>query len=892
MEKVPIRRSLGKTDSRTARSLARIAAIVVVAALGALIVSGEFGRSVELRAYDSALRVLPDPPVDDGIVILGIDDPAVARVGSWPWSRSILGDGVIDIASLGARHVVLDIEYPDPSPVIVELNEFRSELDRAFGGLRSDLSALAAALESERLGSDGASRVISRLADSLGADVGPRASIEGTLVDRDAYLGNAIAATGSTIVAANWSDERGIDSDGSTLPPRSPTLSVDGSGARRRADVVAGPIPAIAAGAAGVGFVNTRVDPDGVDRRSDLLVETPEGWLPALGFAPLVLDGYVTVEAAEDEFVLRGGGEPIVVPRSSDGSLLLRWHRGQLQDGFATVSYERLIELDTLLRDLVYNFELMADAGYLSALANGPELFDAYDQAREIRRRMVATGNPLLIDQYTPRLETFLSDAASIVAPDSEQRLLAIVDEQASRSDVERLRNQIVDVFDATRGLLNEYRALRERLALLFEDATVFVGFTATSTTDLGVTPFEEEFLNVGTHATLLRTLTADLQLDELPQTVGLLVFLVSIVVLVLAIELLSPRWATALGLILVVLQIGGSFLVFRMTGIYLPLAASSILTFVAFALVTSLSYLMSEHDKRQVRLAFEHYLAPSVIKELLADPDRLDVGGEQRRLTAMFTDVQQFSTVVDRLEPGAVVRLLGDYLGEMTGPILDVNGTIDKYEGDAIVAFFGAPLDDPQHARHACLAAVAMRRLEPVLNDRLVRSGLTPLPLRTRIGIHTGTMTVGNLGTPKRLDYTIIGPEVNLASRLENVNKQYGTWTIVSEETFEAAGEGLLARRMDRVRVIGIDRPVRLYELVGLADDSTSVLREAFNLFAEGLSEFEARNWSKACSLFETVLRIYPTDGPARVFVERCERFEREGVRDSWDGVIALTEK
>ncbi|MFW5684720.1 MAG: adenylate/guanylate cyclase domain-containing protein, partial [Spirochaetota bacterium] len=497
-----------------------------------------------------------------------------------------------------------------------------------------------------------------------------------------------------------------------------------------------------------------------------------------------------------------------------------------------------------------------------------------------------------LLAQYTPRIETFLSDIAGIVSEESEERLLAVLNEQPESESRERVRAQIVDIFGATGELVDRYTTTRTRLEEALEDATVLVGFTAASTTDLGVTPFEEEYLNVGMHATLLRTLRSGSFLDELPQLTGLLVFLLSIVILVLVVELLSPRVATIFGLTIVLVQITGSWLAIRTTGMYVPLAASSILTFVAFALVTAITYIMSERDKREIRLAFEHYLAPSVINALLEDPNRLHVGGEERRLTAMFTDVANFSTAVDRLEPPSVVTLLGEYLSEMTAPILETNGTIDKYEGDAIVAFFGAPLEDAYHARHACRAALAMRRLEPVLNDRLVRAEMTPLPLRTRVGIHTGTMTVGNLGTPERLDYTIIGPEVNLASRLENVNKQYGTWTIISEETYREAGEGFLVRQMDRVRVVGIDRPVRLYELLGATSESTAAQREALELFSQGLALFEAREWDRARSLFETVLRIFPTDGPARLFVDRCELFARDGVRESWDGVISLTEK
>lgn len=880
----------GKERSLALRSLVRLLVVLGIAAVGAVVITGPLGRSIELRAYDSALRLIPRPPADDDIVIIGIDDVAVRRVGSWPWSRDIVGRGILALSALGARHIVLDIEYPDASPVVVDSEEFRGEVDRLFDELASDVDALGTALAEEQIGAGGAARVLGDLAQQLVSRRGPRAVLFESLRDRDTYLGNAISASSATIVAANWSEQsRG---GGFTWPDAAPRLRVDGIDLLPRAAEFSGPIDPVGRGAAGIGFVNIPVDTDGVTRRSDLVVRTDETILPALGLMPLVREGYTELTVGEDEFVLSGGGPELRVPRAPDGSILLRWHPGQIQDGFRVVSFERLIERDRLLADLVYYLELMDDAGYFSVLPDGATLFTTYRRAESILADLVETGDPALLDQYSPRIETFLSDAARLLSPSSRDAVLAVLDEQPESDARERIRAQVEESFELATGLLGDYLDLDRRLAELLNDATVFIGFTATSTTDLGVTPFEEAYLNVGTHATLLRTITSGSRLDELPPLVGLLVFLVAIVALVLSVELLPPRVATVIGGGLVLLQVVGGWALFRLGGLYIPVATASIFTFVAFAIVTSLTYLMSERDKREIRQAFEHYLSPTVISVLLEAPERLDVGGEQRELTALFTDIERFTTVVERLEPTAIVALLGDYLAEMTAPILDREGTIDKYEGDAIVSFFGAPLPQADHARRACDAAIAMRRLEPVLNDRLVRAGATPIPLRTRIGIHSGEMTVGNLGTPQRLDYTIIGPEVNLASRLENVNKQYKTWTIVSEETFCAAGGGLLGRRMDRVRVLGIDRPVRLYELLGYADESTAALREALGLFEEGLARFEAREWEQARALFETVLRIYPTDGPAALFVTRCNAFIDEGVRESWDGIISLAEK
>jgi adenylate cyclase len=184
------------------------------------------------------------------------------------------------------------------------------------------------------------------------------------------------------------------------------------------------------------------------------------------------------------------------------------------------------------------------------------------------------------------------------------------------------------------------------------------------------------------------------------------------------------------------------------------------------------------------------------------------------------------------------------------------------------------------------------MKKMEEVLNERFMREDLTPTPVLSRIGINTGQMLVGNLGTTRRMDYTILGHEANLASRLEGVNKQYGTWILLSERTYRRAGEGFLVRRLDRVRMVGIQQPVRLYELIGERSEETPMLKEALGLFEEGLAAFERRDWSTALRSFENVLRIYPGDGPASLFSGRCRTFIEREPSEQWDGVFNLNRK
>jgi adenylate cyclase len=867
---------------------------LLIGSLGSLFLLSSPGRAVDLAGYDAALHLLPDPQQGDDILIVGIDDPSISAVGRWPWSRDIIADGLIDLRALGARHIVLDITFPDASPTTVDRAELEDDFSALLQSFAGDLAALSQALEAEQIGSAGTARALGQLQDEAEFFAGPDGFLADALTDRDRYLGNAIGAVGTAVVAVTW-DRLADDQFSAYSPPSGvlrPSVGPLEGVSLPEVGSVTGAIAPIESQAAAVGFVNARVDPDGVKRRADLLVRSGDTVLPALGVVPLLLDGYTEVSLGEGRVAFSDGLRTLEAPLGPDGSLLLRWHRGQFEEGFSTLSFLNLIRLNDLTEQLVSLLRQMELAGYLGALPGGESIFLAYEEAQERRAQMTTTGDPQLLDQYVPRIETFLSDSRRIFGAASEQLLMDIVDQQPESEQLSAIRDDIRRTFEAGRTLVEQVTTLRGELEQLVDERTVFIGFTAASTTDIGVTPFEEEYVNIGLHATVLRTLRSGDALDRMPVEFGFFVFLAVMAVLIVAVELLPPRPATVIGLSLVLIQVAAVVIAMVAGRFYLPLAGSTIMTFVTFSLLTAVSYVLNERDKRQIRLAFEHYLAPAVISELLNDPQKLDIGGESRELTAIFTDIESFATAISKLPPSSVVELLGEYLKEMTRPVLDQRGTIDKYEGDAIVAFFGAPLVDPAHARHACEAAIRIRELEPLLNDRLVRSGLIQTPLRTRIGLHSGPMTVGNLGTDARLDYTIIGPEVNLASRLEHVNKQYGTYTILSEETFQAAGEGLLVRRMDRVRVVGIDRPVRLYELLGHAGDSTAALREAIDLFAAGLESFEARDWRAALARFETVLKIYPTDGPAKLFVLRCKRFLGQPVRASWDGVITLTEK
>jgi adenylate cyclase len=227
-----------------------------------------------------------------------------------------------------------------------------------------------------------------------------------------------------------------------------------------------------------------------------------------------------------------------------------------------------------------------------------------------------------------------------------------------------------------------------------------------------------------------------------------------------------------------------------------------------------------------------------------------------------------------------------------MSDVILDKNGTIDKYEGDAIIAFFGAPIALPDHALQACLTAIIMRRLENDVNRYVAENNLSPYPLYTRIGINSGDMVVGNMGTQKKMNYTIVSNAVNLAARLEGVNKQYGTWILASEDTIKETQGRILTRRLDRIRVVGINEPVRIYEILETKADASAVMNEQTALFHNALGLFESRNYYDAEKAFAHILQITPKDGPSLLYLTRCQQLIQFPPELDWDGVFNIEEK
>ncbi|MBO7163296.1 MAG: adenylate/guanylate cyclase domain-containing protein, partial [Spirochaetaceae bacterium] len=330
---------------------------------------------------------------------------------------------------------------------------------------------------------------------------------------------------------------------------------------------------------------------------------------------------------------------------------------------------------------------------------------------------------------------------------------------------------------------------------------------------------------------------------------------------------------------------------------IFIPITATFLVASITYILDVVFRFIYAENDKRFLRQAFSTYLSKDIVDDLVNHPEALALGGSEKNVTALFSDIKSFSTLSEQLTAPQLVSVLNEYLTAMSDVILDYSGTIDKYIGDAIVSFFGAPMDVPDHAFKACASAVRMKQIEKQLNETRLADGTLPMPIYTRIGINTGKMVIGNMGTDKKMNYTMMGNNVNIAARLEGVNKVYASWILVSESTWDEANSGqhegeLVARRLDQVRVMGINKPVQLYNIMGFAAEMTEDEKKSVEVFHRGLDLYLGREFSQAIELFQEAGRLNPEDKAPDVFIERCQKFLKEPPAPEWSGVMTMSTK
>ncbi len=416
----------------------------------------------------------------------------------------------------------------------------------------------------------------------------------------------------------------------------------------------------------------------------------------------------------------------------------------------------------------------------------------------------------------------------------------------------------------------------------VFSNAYVLVGFGAPGLMDLRPTPISRIAPGVEIHATVLDNLLTSNRLRDTSKP--LCAFSTLLMACLAAWFVLNARRTCQNVLVFVFclpVPVGLGYVAYAL-GYWWPVMVGFLAVVLSLIGSVILNYATEGRQKAFIKNAFRHYLGEEVIDQILADPGRLKLGGEKRELTVFFSDIEAFSTFSEKLDPTALTALLNDYLSDMSAIIQEEGGYLDKYIGDAIVAFWNAPVPQPDHAVRACRAAL---RCQSRLAERRAEFELrTGVVLRARIGLNTGEAIVGNMGSHERFNYTVLGDAANLASRLEGANKAFGTYLMVSESTWQRSGGIWAGRELALLRVVGRKTPVRVFELTGLSGEACPKSWQEFDkaraLFVEG-------RLAEACDL----LQHMPDDPVARAYLEKC-RLLFGSVTAAWSGIWELNEK
>jgi adenylate cyclase len=773
----------------TKRADIALAVLVTLGALGVYAFTGigsntralfSFVNNIEQRSLDARFRARGKRPVDSRVVIVGIDEKTLQKVGAWPIPRNAYAQLIDQLSAGGAKIVSFDVTFPTP------------EKNSAIEALKK--------LEIEIGGAP--ANVIDKIRE-----------IQKTS-DNDQIFAESMKKANNVILGHVFLD-------------RERAKAMDAKAAEDYFNVLWGkPFPQIIKSPPGANF-----DLDKAWATATYMTGSRDPWGVQYGIESNIR---LLAEAA------RSYGYFNEIP-DSDGTFrrapfLLRY---QDKDFFPSLELQTVREYENIKDQSIVGYITQTGFDHIEL---GPHNIPTENDAR------------VLINYAGP----YYSYSHYSMA----------------------------DVIDGTVP------------ASTFRDKIVLVGATAVGIGDLRITPFQEsDYMGVEIHANVIdNMLNNDEQgrgflrrgfREEMIDIGFIVAFGVGMGVVFARLKPLYSTFSMIAGLALFGLVVYFAFAHFGMW-LYSIVPAGTLV--VNYGAITSFRMVTEEREKRKVRKTFERYVSPGVIRLIEKDPKHyFKTGGESKELSILFSDIRSFTTMSEGMTPDELVAFLNEYLGEMTDIVFQRWGTLDKYIGDALMSFWGSPFPQDDHAIRACSAALDMMARLGELNFKWEAEGKKPFQIG--IGINSDVVNVGNMGSAKRFAWTCMGDGVNLASRLEGQNKEYHSGIIIGEKTYEQVKDQFVCRDLDRIRVQGKLKPVKIYELLGWGKDAQR--------FADLLSRWQSaqeaylrQDWDKAIELFEDLLGRYPEDGPAHTFLKRTYA-KRDETRDpAWDGVFVAKSK
>jgi adenylate cyclase len=490
-------------------------------------------------------------------------------------------------------------------------------------------------------------------------------------------------------------------------------------------------------------------------------------------------------------------------------------------------------------------------------------------------------------------------------ARDGQPGLALAAYELATGDTSQRTENaRWLDFYGPARTIktVSVYQALDPKQYLppgFFKDKIVFVGLSMDAATDISaakdafLTPFRSAHgsttFGVEIHATLAANLIEHREVKLIDRRLEILMLLLLPLIATFVFMYLRPLAAGGAFLVLMALPWAVGYAAFSQRNLWIPTVIPSAIQLpLSYGLSLLWYYLSTVRDRERIKRAFGVYLAPEMVRRIAEDPDAVNLGGQEIIGTAVFTDIKGFTSIAEGMSAPETAAMLNAYFSDATTHVFDAGGTLIKYIGDAVFAIWGAPIRREDHATQACVAALSLARAQeaPAVADSLVAK------LVTRIGVHTGPMLVGNLGSAQRFDYTAIGDAVNLASRIEGLNKTFGTRSLASGEAIAATDGRFITRSLGRIRVVGRTEPVVIHELLAVKDDPRRDDADVHEQFERGMIQFASGDFEDAAAQFAAALTLSGgQDGPSHFFHDRCQKYLANPPA-AWDGVVIIESK
>lgn len=858
--------------------------------------------SLDNKIADLFQRTLPDLKESDNVIMVNIDDSSVDAIGTWPFSREVYADTLVILKDLKAEAAVFDLSFIDKSQTKVNKEYVETELphyvDEDFG----ELSDQVAWLLMEAEGYD-VTEELNGVMDSVQNRI--KTAIQYSIRDVDQALANDLKFFDNSYLTLTFDND---------FPPLGEVtehylaeeLSIKDISVAKNARVpkYKGVEPAITDflfQAKKAGFVNAPADADGFLRRLHLIFEYKGNYYPQLLFAPILnYLGNPHIDVRRNKIILKDckfpdGTRDLKIPLAQDGSVIIKYPKKSFYD-YKNITLWSAYRILLLEKDLSASLKELNENGFFS-FWEGDLPYEYFEAASGFMHDALISEDDesgVTYEDYYSYKQAFYDTAKEFLYGNTEADLIASVE------DDEETAAFISDSMATVRSIYEELTSSRERVQKIVKDSFCIFGTSATSTTDFGLIQYEEKYPNPGVHYTIAnQLLSGDFVIDS-PWWISLIIA----VLLCFGYGFASKKIkSTSRQLVFGGLLEGSAIILlllfYIITKIYIGVAIPAISLAITFIAITVVNLISTSKDKKFITGAFSQCLSKEVVDEIVANPSSFKLGGERIEMTAMFTDIQKFSGFSELLNAAQLVALLNFYLTKMSNLIMEERGTVDKYEGDAIIALVGAPIKMEDHAERACAAAIKMKQSEVEMNKYIeeIAAGDKPEDMEqdlydafkimvankrsifTRIGLNSGEMIAGYMGSENKKNYTMMGNNVNLAARLEGVNKQYHTGgVLISEATRTKLSDKFLVRSLDRVQVVNVKTPIRLFELIGFKSEAGDAVIKYIEDWEVALKKFESGDYKGALADFKVLHSQNSHDNVVTYYIELTEKFFAKG--------------